>query len=455
MNTKHEVTNLDQPDPSLLDHVLMIQKGCLGVAVILAVIGLLNWAIPAATGLLPAGAVMSVGAALVSMACAASLALSVASPARQLHTLGRWVAGGATALGLATLIGPAGGASAWPQLMSVADRPSTQPGEMTVQFAATFVLLAVLLLFIGARRGLISHATDVLTGMLCLLLSFLVSRYIFEVTVVFAAPFRDPTPPATLTALGLLIFAAVLLRTQHGVFKILLGSGLGGRLARGLTPILILLPFIREAGRERIVHTRLVPEHGAAALLASIAAILALGFLFLVAHYIHRMEKDIRDLSLRDELTGLYNLRGFQFLAEQALRLAQRSQVPFSVVFIDVDDLKQVNDSLGHGVGSAFLAETADLLKANFRETDVIGRIGGDEFAVAGQFSRDAIVEATARLQQQASRNRNEIPGRLSISLSIGHITTDGGAHETLQQLLDKADAVMYDQKRRKKLQLC
>jgi diguanylate cyclase (GGDEF)-like protein len=107
----------------------------------------------------------------------------------------------------------------------------------------------------------------------------------------------------------------------------------------------------------------------------------------LLVWYIKGMENEIHDLSLRDELTGLYNLRGFKILAVQALRLAQRSNAPFSVLFIDLDDLKRINDFHGHGVGSAALNETGELIKTTFRETDVIGRVGGDEFAVAGQFN--------------------------------------------------------------------
>src|SRR5258708_35880445 len=86
------------------------------------------------------------------------------------------------------------------------------------------------------------------------------------------------------------------------------------------------------------------------------------------------------------------------------MRLAWRSQAPFSVLFVDLDGLKEINDSLGHAVGSAFLVETAGLLTATFRETDVIARIGGDEFAVAGQFSRAGIAVGWHRLQYEASR---------------------------------------------------
>jgi diguanylate cyclase (GGDEF)-like protein len=177
---------------------------------------------------------------------------------------------------------------------------------------------------------------------------------------------------------------------------------------------------------------------------------IALALLIIVSWQIRQLEWEIQSLSLRDELTGLYNLRGFQLLAEQALRMAQRSHMPFSVLFVDVDDLKQINDRLGHAVGSQVLIDTAIFLQAQFRETDVMGRIGGDEFAVAGQFSADAIDLAEERLEAQSAGAESE--GGARLSLSMGHITADLRRHETLQDLLDRADAAMYQRKRTKKL---
>jgi diguanylate cyclase (GGDEF)-like protein len=114
--------------------------------------------------------------------------------------------------------------------------------------------------------------------------------------------------------------------------------------------------------------------------------------------------------------------------------------------------LKQNNDVFGHSAGSALLVDTARLLQSIFRETDVIGRVGGDEFAVAGQFSRDAIEKAAERLETHAAtlRENSRLPVRLS--LSVGYVTSDPEKHEKLADLLEQADSAMYEQKRRKKL---
>ena len=210
-----------------------------------------------------------------------------------------------------------------------------------------------------------------------------------------------PTP-VTLTCLVLLTIVVLSRRAEVGIFRIFLGSGIGGQIARWLTPFLLLLPFMREAGRARILNTHVIPTLYALGIFASVASVVAFALLILLVRNINQMEMKIHDLTLRDELTGLYNVRGFNLLAGQSLRLAQRAEVPFSVLFIDMDNLKRINDELGHNAGSATLAETAKLLTATFRDADVIARLGGDEFVVAGQFNHEAV--AASALPSAGSR---------------------------------------------------
>ena len=163
------------------------------------------------------------------------------------------------------------------------------------------------------------------------------------------------------------------------------------------------------------------------------------------------MESEIHALSLRDELTGLSNLRGFRLLAEQALRMSRRSHVPFSLLFIDLDNLKEINDSFGHTVGSSILSDTGKILLATFRESDVLGRVGGDEFAVAGNFSQAAITVAIHRLRDSVAQRNGRAGQEPYLNLSLGHITCEPDSQETLDELLEKADFSMYEEKRRKK----
>jgi diguanylate cyclase (GGDEF)-like protein len=146
-------------------------------------------------------------------------------------------------------------------------------------------------------------------------------------------------------------------------------------------------------------------------------------------------------------------MRGFNLLTEQTLRLAQRAQLPFSVLFIDLDDLKQINDKLGHASGSAYIAETGRLLDATFRAGDVKGRFGGDEFVVAGQFSVLGIELAVQRLVVAAAAHTASDGRGRPLSFSIGYVTCEYYSDETLRDLVIKADEKMYQDKRRKKMQ--
>jgi diguanylate cyclase (GGDEF)-like protein len=162
---------------------------------------------------------------------------------------------------------------------------------------------------------------------------------------------------------------------------------------------------------------------------------------------LERANGEIHRLSLSDELTGLNNRRGFYLLAEQALKNARRTDTPAVVLFIDVDGLKRVNDQHGHEMGDALIADMARVIKATFRDTDVVGRLGGDEFcvlAVNPQVSVDTLRQRFAESMREASADRP-----YAISASIGAVRATGG--ERLDSLLAAADEAMYFDKRARK----
>ena len=242
-------------------------------------------------------------------------------------------------------------------------------------------------------------------------------------------------------------------RTESGIFSIYAGSGNAGNLARIVSPFLLLAPFFREATRARILGAGTLPSHYVTALLASTAAIFSISMLLYLVWRINAMETEIHALALRDELTGLHNLRGFRLLADQAMRVSQRTKVPFSVMFIDLDDLKKINDSFGHDTGSAYIAEAADILRSTFRESDVLGRIGGDEFAIAGQFSRKTMAATVERLKESCANRNSEAGRQFSLGLSVGFATLDETTKGTLDVLMARADEAMYEAKRLRKEQ--
>jgi two-component system cell cycle response regulator len=165
-----------------------------------------------------------------------------------------------------------------------------------------------------------------------------------------------------------------------------------------------------------------------------------------------KAQSRLQNLSLVDELTGVYNRRGFMTIAHQQTKLAQRTQSPWVIVFADVDGLKKINDTYGHPEGDQVLREVARLLKSTFRESDVIARIGGDEFAVLAFAATETIAASFTRRLQTMVDTVNATPGRryrLAISLGLAHY--DPLNPRRVEDVLAQADAAMYEHKRKQK----
>ncbi len=162
-----------------------------------------------------------------------------------------------------------------------------------------------------------------------------------------------------------------------------------------------------------------------------------------------RMEETLRALALVDELTDLYNRRGFSILAEQQLKMAHRGKRRMMLLFADFDGLKQINDTLGHQEGDRALIETAEALKETFRESDIIARIGGDEFVVLAIETNRSPAEILARRLQENLEARNAREGRrYKLSLSVGLARYDPEHPCSIDELLAQADRAMYEKKR-------
>lgn len=159
-----------------------------------------------------------------------------------------------------------------------------------------------------------------------------------------------------------------------------------------------------------------------------------------------RAEEEVRRLSLTDELTGLWNRRGFFALAEQELKAARRAKKIHALFYMDLDGLKQVNDAYGHETGDALLRDAARVLRATFRESDIVSRLGGDEFAILATNSAQSEI-VLRRLQTALEQfNRGRVPS-LQLSLSIGAVHCLPTQQHSLVELLADADALMYQQK--------
>jgi diguanylate cyclase (GGDEF)-like protein/PAS domain S-box-containing protein len=165
------------------------------------------------------------------------------------------------------------------------------------------------------------------------------------------------------------------------------------------------------------------------------------------------LEDEILARSLTDELTGLYNRRGFFDVAERDLLKARRNHLGASVFFIDLDNLKTLNDTQGHEEGDRAIIDTANILKQTFRNTDVLCRLGGDEFVVFTEKpGEDHIQCVLKRLEKTTAEfNGMKAPGAFRLEMSVGCVLFDPERHPSLESLLAEADALMYEIKQKKK----
>jgi len=165
-----------------------------------------------------------------------------------------------------------------------------------------------------------------------------------------------------------------------------------------------------------------------------------------------KAEEQLRALSLTDPLTGLVNRRGFSILAQQQMKVAKRNKEDLGLLFADLDNMKWINDTFGHQEGDRALMDAANVLTASFRESDIIARVGGDEFAVlAIQAGRQSTGALTARLQQKLDEYNAKTIRRYPLSLSIGLAYCVGGEPCMIDELISNADTLMYENKRSKK----
>jgi len=164
------------------------------------------------------------------------------------------------------------------------------------------------------------------------------------------------------------------------------------------------------------------------------------------------IEEKLHNLSLTDELTGLYNRRGFFAIAGQFLKLARRQKEGIFMLYADIDNLKEINDTFGHKEGDLALIETANILKRNYRVSDVIARIGGDEFVIIPiGTAKDNIGIITSRFEKSIEAYNSKGDREYSLALSYGLAYYDPEKPCSLDELLMQADKTMYEHKKHKK----
>jgi diguanylate cyclase (GGDEF)-like protein len=164
------------------------------------------------------------------------------------------------------------------------------------------------------------------------------------------------------------------------------------------------------------------------------------------------LDRELRYLALTDDLTCLYNRRGFFAAATQELKRARRNTESLLLLFCDVDNLKVINDSYGHCEGDLALIRTADGLEETFRGSDILARLGGDEFVVLALGTGQQSEEVIFRRLEKNLKKANSVENRYALSLSVGVARFDPKNAVTLGELMVQADRAMYEKKQKKKV---
>jgi diguanylate cyclase (GGDEF)-like protein len=163
-----------------------------------------------------------------------------------------------------------------------------------------------------------------------------------------------------------------------------------------------------------------------------------------------RVLEELRTLSLSDELTGLYNRRGFFILAEQQIKIATRTRRGMLLVSADLDGLKKINDGFGHHEGDRAIVDAGQILRQSFRESDIISRIGGDEFVILITEKPEINAEVLfGRLRKNLEAHNRRVQRPYPFSISMGVATFDPQNPNDLNSLMIAADKSMYENKKK------
>jgi diguanylate cyclase (GGDEF)-like protein len=336
------------------------------------------------------------------------------------------------------------------------------PGRMTPIMATAFLALGLALLLLDWETRPVKRPAQVLSLWGAFVGTMSLSGFINGATPryrLFSYGESDVITALVLFGMSAAIFFT---RPRVGLAGDITGRFSGSAMARRFLPAVILVPMLGAWIRMQGQRAGLFGTNLGLAFNVTVNVVTLSLLVWLDARKLNQAEQSLEeirqakdilfDASLRDELTGLYNRRGFLTFAEEQIKLACSGRRELLVVFADVDDLKGINDRYGHSEGDRALKKAAEVLLTVFRDTDVVARLGGDEFAVLALDCSPAGLTRINAHFDKLLRATSKLDNPWKLHISVGATYVDSAHPLSIDELLGKADKMMYEQKRSKLL---
>ncbi len=433
-----------EPDLRILSNLEWFEKRALVLVAAVAGGTLALWLLPPVAAFAPAGwSWMTATTAVGILLATGSLTLS--APRRSAFALraSTIMALALMALGIIVLLAHSG---------IVPFEIDNWPRRPAPHTALCFVLLGTCLALARQANNRLSIPADISAIALAFFVLFLFGGYAFQVMEFVGVDAANVTSPQALFCFFLLAFVIAARRATEGVLlAFLVNTGIGSQIARMVLPGIVAAPFLLFTLIEYLNQSGILPTLQTRAIAAPLVALVALAIVVWMGQRTNELERQLRLQSLTDQLTSVLNRRGFDAVAEYFMRNAQRTQTGLIAFYFDLDGLKQANDDSGHDVGSLMIKRFAELLVASFRDSDVVARIGGDEFVVLTAGASDSGPDVLARLEGNVANSNasGSLPQR--IVYSAGYAELPPGGAGKIEALIAKADAMMYEHKSGKK----
>jgi len=306
----------------------------------------------------------------------------------------------------------------------------TPAGRPSPHTAVAFLLVGLWLTELDRRRSWGYMVRDVLSALACLVVLEAALGYMYGVKNLYGIPDVTGMAVHTVITFAVLCGGVLAARPRQSFMGLLTSSGTGGRMVRHLAPPVLLLPPAIAYAQLRAQEVGLIDTRDGIAILVGTIVVLLGGVVAYTGVSLNRVDAERRALEARledladsDPLTAIFNRRGFDRVIERELATARRTRTPVAVLMIDIDGLKETNDSLGHRAGDELICGIAALLTSQLRVTDTVARLGGDEFAVVlPNTGRDGAETIAAKLVDVARRSswyRDSQPVTTTISIGL------------------------------------